>query len=158
MGWKPEETLCFSCSHATKSNCAWSAIGEPVNDWKAEPTPRGYRVIECPRYDCDVYYCSDGTQKLDRNKHRDIDNDGMIALLAASLKLLKEDYINGFGPVEYGRGKTRAETRAANRRYIEAQIRRPFFTGLYHIDNPEDLIKFLRKELAKHINKYGDIL
>ena len=80
MGWKPEETLCLSCSRATKSDCAWSAIGEPVNGWKAEPTPRGYRVIECPRYDSDVYYCSDGTQKLDRSKHRDIDNDGMISL------------------------------------------------------------------------------
>ena len=150
MGWKPEETLCFSCSHATKSNCAWSAIGEPVNDWKAEPTPRGYRVIECPRYDCDVYYRADGTARLDRSKHRDIDNDGMVAMLAASLKVLKDDYINGIGPVEYGRGKTRAETRAANRRWIEANIRRPFFTGLYHIDNPDDLIKFLRRELMKN--------
>ena len=150
MGWKPEETLCFSCSRATKSECAWSERGEPVNGWKAKPTHAGYRVIECPLYDCDTYYRTDGTAKLDRSKHKHIDDDGMVALLAASLKRLREDYILGIGPVEYGRGKTRAETRAANRRYIENTIRRPFFTGLYHIENPEDLIKFLRRELMKN--------
>ena len=55
-----EEQLCWNCKRAT-GGCSWSASGEPVENWIAEPTVvmdvegeiASYKIMGCPLFESD---------------------------------------------------------------------------------------------------------
>jgi hypothetical protein len=149
----PHETLCIWCANSYTNGCPWAENLEPVDGWESEETKHGRKVTFCPMFLRDVFINTKNQEWIDRQYQKDIDNDGLIALLGAVLQQLREDYIEGKDKVKPGFGISRAEARRQNRQHIETRVKDPDFCGLFHIGNPDELIMFLRGELRKEIQK-----
>ena len=152
------DTICVDCGNACNGGCSWSASLTPVDGWEAVETPRGYKVVACPLFHSDVYVGEDGKQHTDRSYREHMDNDGMIEMWSAVLRQMRRDYILGIGPVEQKPGMTRGEVRAKNRKVIENDVKRPEFCGLYHIENADDVVRQLRRDLAKAIKENNGVV
>ena len=85
------DTLCILCQHSCRGGCSWSEDLKPVNGWIAEANRQGYRVISCPLYI---------KETAETILPSDIDTDGMLLLLEAAAKQMREDYITGHGKYE----------------------------------------------------------
>ena len=145
----PHDTLCIYCAKACCNKCSWSESKTPVDGWDAEQTEKGYLVKSCPLFVRDVYTNTLGEEWIDRHFQTYTDADGCIALLGAVLRQLKEDYIAGKDRHTMQKGESRAEAQMKNRLLIEKRIRTHSFQSLFHVDDPEALISFLRKELKR---------
>ena len=146
MAYEKRETLCITCAKVCRGACSWSRDLEPVDEWVAEENSRGYQVISCPDYEND----EDGHGRL-----KEIDRDGMMRLLEAAARQMREDYVTGYGPYnarENYRGAgamNRAEIRAANRRAIEKWLRGNG-AKMLGLTNPEEVIQMLRPLARRH--------
>lgn len=144
------DTLCYSCSKACTKECSWANQFIPVNGWTADKNPNGYCVYDCPEFVRDVYRDASGTEHKMRVSRPDYDNEGCVKLLEAALRKTREDYMFGFGPF---RKDDRTLNKGANRRLIEDDIRSEHFCKMFHVDNPDDIIRFLRNELKRNLTK-----
>ena len=167
----PKDTLCIYCRLAVHGNCSWRKDFAPVDGWTVVENPRGgCHVQECPLFE------------VGRGLPRQIDSDGMLALLEACALQMRDDYINGrdyhgkeedehnkkseynvlvrkskrmsFSPEKI---KIDAEIRAINRKRIEAWIKGDG-ERILMIQDPDALIKYLRKQARLHETKNARLL
>ena len=145
MMFEASETLCIMCANSCIGACSWSAELKPVDGWVAEENPRGYLVRECPEF---------VKETAETILPADIDNDGMMRLLEAVTRQMREDYIQGYGPYDNDRekqkGKTRGEIRACNRKLIEKWLISGKGRSLLQLSNPEEVVKTLRVMARQH--------
>jgi hypothetical protein len=139
------ETICIMCAKSCTSACSWSAELKPVEGWEAEENPRGFLVRKCPEF---------VKETAETILPSDIDKDGMMRLLEAVAKQMREDYIHGDGPYnndrEKQKGKSRAEIRDCNRKLIEKWLISGKGRSLLQLSNPEEVIKVLRVMARRH--------
>ena len=127
-----KDTLCVSCAKACNGGCSWSASLRPVSGWTAQQTNRGWMVTECPSFVRD-------------NKHRSrpdsFDYNGVMKMLEAMLRQMRDDYI-------WGRGQFK--TRTENRQIIEKFLMSDGGRKMLQLSDPEEVIKQLRTLARRH--------
>lgn len=145
-----KETLCVFCQNSCRRGCSWDDRLEPVPGWTAEENANGFRVIRCPEF---------RKETPETILPKDFDRDGMITLLEAVAKQMKEDYITGKGPRDRMSERrkhhhtTFAEIRQANRKEIERWLLRGQGRYLLPISDPEEVIRVLRITARKYEEK-----
>ena len=148
------DTLCYSCKNSCNHGCSWSDSFTPVNGWIAVESNAGYCVFKCPEFVCDIYTDEKGREKTRREMHPDLDPDGVVYMLEAALRRTREDYLLGLGPIRDDDRPRRSKNdfvsnSAENRKLIEREIRSEHFCTMFHVENPEEVIQFLRRELRR---------
>jgi len=127
-----KDTLCIYCRKACNSGCTWSAIAQPVYGWIAVPTTIGWMVTECPEFVEDDNH---------RGRPKSFDYDGVMKMLEAMVKQMREDYI-------WGRGQFKK--RADNRLIIERFLTSDYGRKLLQLTDPEEVIRQLRALAKRH--------
>ena len=82
------ETLCYLCQNSNRNGCSWARSLEPVKGWDAEKNNQGYLVLWCPEFK---------KETPETILPKDLDRDGMMNLLEAMARQMREDYVNGTG-------------------------------------------------------------
>ena len=126
------DTLCISCSNACNGRCSWSEKLMPVYGWKTKEAGKGINVVSCPQYAKDDKH---------RGRPDSFDKDGVLLLLEAAVRLIREDYEIGRGP--FG-------TRAENRELIERFLRSERGKKLIQLSDVDEVIEQLRVLARRH--------
>ena len=148
------EQLCTYCGRAC-GGCTWSDGLEPVSGWEAEESRQGWHVTACPEY-------------VQDSRIRELDTSGVILLVEAIGRQLKEDYVRGRFPYNQDRkapGRPMSlddveiyraeESRARARRQIERWLTRGEGKTIFQVSDPASVIRELRKAAAEHDRKMG---
>lgn len=151
-----KEQLCVLCQKSG-GGCKWSDHLEPVDGWTAEENLQGFFITKCPEF---------VKETPDTILPKDFNNDGMMLLLEALVRQMREDYINGRGPYDHiNRGhkkqenkKTYAEIRAENRKLIEKWLIYGQGKDLLNLADPKEVVKNLRKLARMHDNELARFL
>jgi hypothetical protein len=154
MGRIESEQLCTYCGRAC-GGCTWSDGLEPVSGWEAEESKIGWHVTACPKYRSD-------------SRIRVLDTSGVILLVEAIGRQLKEDYVRGRFPYEMRRTAPNRpmslddveiyraeESRERARRQIERWLTRGEGKTIFQVSDPASVIRELRKAAAEHDRKMG---
>lgn len=154
MGRIESEQLCTYCGRAC-GGCTWSDGLEPVSGWEAEESKIGWHVTACPKYRPD-------------SRIRELDTSGVILLVEAIGRQLKEDYVRGRFPYNQDRkapGRPMSlddveiyraeESRARARRQIERWLTRGEGKTIFQVSDPASVIRELRKAAAEHDRRMG---
>ena len=150
---EPKETLCVFCARACNKGCNWSANLEPVDGWTVEENTQGVRVIACPWF---------VKETEETRKNMRIDTQGMMHLMEAMAKQMREDYIHGIGPYDHRENRkkvhpmTRAEVRNENRKIIERWLVKG--RGAKMLNLTEESTKTVIRQLRVMARRYEEDL
>lgn len=141
---KKPDTLCVLCARSCVNQCCWCDEQKPVPGWVAEKNTRGYLVLDCPEYVKDTY---------ETIKPQKLDDRGVMFLLEAFSKQLREDYVTGRGgPFDSYNANRKRETRKSpgeirglNRKEIEKWLQGPVAGKMLQFSNTDEVIDGLRK-------------
>lgn len=153
---KAPEILCWTCRKAC-GGCSWADSFTPVEGWEAVPNVsstgeiRGYDIQGCPEYEPDP-------KEPEHTKL--LDHEGVMLLMEAVARRMREDYIFGHGPVNANMITKKslkmraweidAVVRKENRKLIERWLRSQAGMQMLQLSNPEEVIGMLRKYALKY--------
>lgn len=137
------ETLCYLCQNSNRNGCSWARSLEPVKGWDAEENNQGYLVLWCPEFK---------KETPETILPDDLDRDGMMNLLEAMARQMREDYVKGTGKYTTNdlhkhslKQEDFAKLRRMNREAIEKWIKHGPGRMLLQLSNPDEVITMLRK-------------
>lgn len=142
-----KETLCVLCQNSCRRGCSWDDKLVPVPGWTAVDNEAGCQVIRCPQF------VKETPETIIPDE---IDEGGMVLLLEAIARRMREDYIHGQGPHDRMSERrkhhhtTYPEIRQANRHEIERWLLHGQGRILLQLSDPEEVIRMLRPFAKKY--------
>lgn len=156
--------LCWSCTKAC-GGCSWSKDLIPVEGWDADPNVHsdgeiyGYVIRFCPEY----------VEETKKNRsHSELKSaEGVMLLVEAVAKKMRDDYVTGHGPWDETKlpkkfrdvpfPEKRAICRRRNRELIEKWLRSKEGMQMLQLSNPDEVIEMLQDLAERHEQELIDM-
>ena len=128
--FKKDKTICWECANACSADCEWANELKPVPGWDAEPTvstagAESFLVRSCPKFVKD---------KPDQRRG-ELNTGGCLAMIEKLMEVTRDDYITGTPSMQLR---------------IEKFLRGKGASKVHMIDNPEDVIKNLKRASGEY--------